>query len=526
MNGKAIFAALFIAILATTAAFASPATATSTQQNEAAPQRQMAMTIPGSLLYDVNGTLMAWINASGHVIITTNIAGFHSYSINVNKLYIGAKISVAAHDINVSTSTGIVTATIAVNAMLVIDVNIDVNGTANVFYNKWNSSTSWDAKWLIPTGTTKNFSIPFPAIESVDPVTHTGSANPLTIKFTDANDTWTGTNYVVNHVQWDFSAWLRNRIQGALNSVWSKVSTALQDLNIPGIQGGFNVVKCVGKIDVWKTSGTSPDNILLMAGGFIDLVVDFAVVGHGGISGYSDALHMYVNIQYDINVFAELGLYLGLAVTSNWEVKTADSGGQWSLNTYEIQVPENATIVWKKVGVIVYYGSYAHQIDVTGGGAQGSTHFGGSTMFFVDYGWDGVPDFATNGTGEPDQLVDHTGAVTGTGGIRNVTLSKVSLGDWVYFKLAVPDGYTVKAVWKVDSGTRTPVNATQYWSATGVLYVCDDPAYTYTVELSPLTSPSGLPTMLLIVSALGAIIVVAGLMFMRKRSGSKAVSIK
>jgi hypothetical protein len=525
LNSKVLFAAVFIAMLATTAAYASPAVATSAPQNESAPQRQMTLSIPGSLLYDVNGTLIAWVNASGHAVISSNIPGLHSYSVTINKLYIGVRISAAVHNINVSTSTGIVTGDIAINARLVIKVDMNLNGTAILQDVDQSFSTTWFAELLIPTGTTKNFSIPFPAIESIDPTSGTGSPDPIKIKFTDDNDTWTGTKYVVNHVQWDFSNWLQNKIQDGLNSVWGKAATALQQANIPGIQGGFSVVNCVGKIDLWKTSGTSPDNILLMAGGFINLLIDFSVVGNGHLS-FSAGGNTYT-VNYDINFFAEFGLYLGLAVTSDWQFRTAEAGGDWSLNEYVVQVPENATLVWKKVGVIVYYGSYATQVDVTGGASQGSTHFGGSTMFFVDYGWDGVPDFATNGTGQPVHLPDETGTTSGSGTSRTVNLStKNSTGTWIYFELDVT-GYAVVDVKRNDGVT---LNATQYWVFTdglgnGMLYVCDDPAYSYTVELTPLTA-GGLPMSLLLIGAVAVVAVVAGLLVLTRRKSSSSVSIK
>jgi hypothetical protein len=177
--------------------------------------------------------------------------------------------------------------------------------------------------------------------------------------------------------------------------------------------------------------------------------------------------------------------------------------------------------VKRNVTVIVYFGSPAHGIDVTAGGQRGNTTAGGGTLFFVDYGWDGVPDFETDG-GSMTQLGNATGTVTGTGTSRTVTITKGS-GTWVYFNLDIT-GYGIKDVKRNDGVT---LNATQYWVNNGVLYVCDDPAYSYTVELIG-GAGGGLSTgtLLLVGGAAAVIVIVALVVVMRRRSGSSGVSVK
>jgi hypothetical protein len=526
LNIKVLFAALFIVVLSTTAAYASPATATANPEISSAPRQNGApgLTIPSSLTYDVNGTLIAWVNATGHAVITSNYPGFSSFNFTIEQLYAMARISAELSNININTSTGIVNGNIDINARVVVKIVVYINSTSPTsFFYDHTASSSWPVKWVLPWGDTKNFTIPWAAF-SIDP-TNPGSttADTVPIRFVDANKTMFSTSYTVEHRQWDFSTWLQNKIQTGLNDVWGKVLGALQNANIPGFQGGFNVVRCKGQVDVWKTNGTNPDHALLMASGVIDLLIDFSMVGHGTVS-FSYLGHAYT-LHYDINVFVEFGLYFSLTVTSNWQVVTAQTGGHYSYNDVLVQVPINATLVWRKVGVIVYYGSPAHGISVTGGTSWGNTTYGGQVLFFVDYGWDGTPDFATNGTGQPLHLPDLVGSVTGSGTTRTVTLTKGS-GSWGYFNLDT-SGYAIVSVKRSDGVT---LNASQYWQyqdliGNRMLYVCDDPAYSYTIEMTPLTTLGGLPMPLLIVAALAVVVVVAGLLVLRSRKAS-SVSIK
>jgi hypothetical protein len=484
------------------------------------------LAIPSSLTYDVNGTLIAWINVTGHAVITSNFPGVSYFNFTIKQLYAMARLSAELSNIIINTSTGVVTGTLDVNARVVVKIEVYVNSTIPTTYFLDHMVTEhWPVRWMIPWGSTRNFTIPWASF-SLDP-TAPGSTAAATvpIRFVDANKTMWSTDYTVDHVQWDFSSWLRNKIQSGLNEVWGKVLGVLQNANIPGFQGGFNVVRCKGQVDVWKTSGTSPDNVLLMASGVIDLLIDFSVVGNGHVS-FTYNYNSYT-LNYDVNFFAEFGLYFALAVTSNWQVLTADSGGHYSYNEFTVQVPDNATLVWRKVGVIVYYGTPAHGIGVTGGTSWGNSTFGGRTLFFVDYGWDGVPDFATNGTGQPAHLPDETGTTSGSGTTRTVNLkTKGTTGTWIYFKLDTT-GYAVNSVKRSDGVT---LNATQYWVFTdglgnGMLYVCDDPAYSYTVELTPLTA-GGLPMSLLLIGAVAVVAVVAGLLVLTRRKSSSSVSIK
>ena len=529
MNSKVLFAALFIAILATTTAYASPATATANPESSSSPQRNMGpgLTIPSSLTYDVNGTLIAWINATGHAVITSNFPGFSSYNLTIKQIYVMARLSAGLSNIVINSSLGTVSGDLDINARIVVKISVYLNKTTpDTFSVDKIVTAQMPVRSFIPWGSTKNYSIPWPSF-SLDPTHPNGTdAANVPIRFVDANKTMWSTQYAVDHMQWDFSAWLRNKIQGTLNDVWGKALGALQNANIPGFQGGFNVVRCKGQVDVWKTSGTNPDNVLLMAGGVIDLLIDFSVVGNGHVS-FGSGGHTYT-VNYDINFFVEFGLYFSLAVTSDWQIATSQNGGNYTYNDVLVQIPINATLTWRKIGVIVYYGSPAHGIGVTGGTSWGNTTYGGQTLFFVDYGWDGTPDFATNGTGQPVHLPDDTGTATGTGASRTVTLkTKGTAGSWVYFKLDTT-GYAIASIKRSDDVT---LNATQYWIyqdeiGNRMLYVCDDPAYSYTVELTPLTTVGGLPMPILIIGALAVVVVVAGLLALTRRKSSSKVSIK
>jgi hypothetical protein len=194
------------------------------------------------------------------------------------------------------------------------------------------------------------------------------------------------------------------------------------------------------------------------------------------------------------------------------------------MNTLTVLVPQNATLVRKNVTVIVYYGSPPHGCDVTGGASRGNFTVGGQVLFFVDYGWNGTPDFLTNGT-TADQLTNAHGTVTGSGNTRTVTLSKG--GSWIYFDLDI-SGYTVKDVKRNDGVT---LNVTQYWTYNGttgnkMLYVVDDPAYQYTVEL--IGGPGGglTTTLLLGIGVVAVIAVLALVVLVRRRSSSSGVSVK
>jgi hypothetical protein len=367
--------------------------------------------------------------------------------------------------------------------------------------------------------------IPFPTF-TMDPTAGTGSPDPLNVNFdTTHNSSWLGTQYTVNHRVWDFSAWLKTRVQSGLDEVWGKVMAHVPQ-SIPGLQGGFNVVKAVGRVELWKTSGTTPDNILLAASGIIDLLIDWSLVGHGSAT-ISPSGHTYT-LTYDVHFAAEIGLQLALLVNSNWQVETAASGGNYTMNTLTVLVPQNATLVRKNVTVIVYFGSPAHGCDVTGGVSRGNSTVGGQVLFFVDYGWDGTPDFRTDGT-TASQLPNAHGTATGSGNTRTVSLNKAT-GDWIYFNLDI-SGYTVKDVKRNDGVT---LNGTQYWAYNGslgssMLYVVDDPAYQYTVELigGSTGGLGGLGTSTIIIIGAVAVIAVLALVFIvRRRSGSSGVSVK
>jgi hypothetical protein len=95
------------------------------------------------------------------------------------------------------------------------------------------------------------------------------------------------------------------------------------------------------------------------------------------------------------------------------------------------------------------------------------------------------------------------------------------------FKLTVPAGYFVTGVQKNDGSTTTTVNATQWYTTYGVLYVCDDPAYTYTVNLTSTSGAGGLPTSLILIGAVAVVVVAGALVVLtRRKSSSKGVSIK
>jgi hypothetical protein len=200
----------------------------------------------------------------------------------------------------------------------------------------------------------------------------------------------------------------------------------------------------------------------------------------------------------------------------------------YTYNNFTILVPENATLVRRKVGVIFYYNtgsSTASGIDVTGGKSWGNKTVDGQVLFFVDYGWTGVPDFATNGTGQPATISNDTSTVSGTGYTRTVTIGNKSAGSWIYFNLDVT-GYTVKSITRSDG---TTLNVTQYWAyndslGNKMLYVCDDPAYSYNVQFVGSSGPS--MTILLGAAVIVVIAMLGVVVYLRRRSGSSGVSVK
>jgi hypothetical protein len=382
-------------------------------------------------------------------------------------------------------------------------------------------SDNWTASFFIPYGTNnKTFTGLFPSFGPEQTDSSTAKADPLKINFTNQNVTTGGIQHpTVHHIQWDFSKWMEQKVNNTLNGIWSNFATNASAY-IPGLQGGFNVVTSVGRVDIWKGNGTdvhsNPVNdILLAASELINLLVKFSIVGQGTLN-----LQNY-SATYNLNFHATFGLYLALTVTTDY-FRTHNILGDNTIKTFLIQVPENATLVWRNVTVIVYFGSpEAHGIDVTAGGQRGNTTAGGGMLFFVDYGWDGAPDFATDGT-SMTQLANATGTVSGTGTTRTVTVTK-GAGTWVYFNLDVT-GYGIKDVKRNDGVT---LNATQYWVNNGVIYVCDDPAYSYTVELIG-GAAGGLSTgtLLLVSGAAAVIVIVALVVVMRRRSVASGVSVK
>jgi hypothetical protein len=528
LNRRIFFAALFIAIMAMSATYASPAAATA--NSSLAPQRNTApftLTLPPSMNYTIDGTLIAYVDASGYLLVTTNIPGFESINVTIRELYLGIKITVFCNKIQVNATTGKGGADVNVIADLTGRVNLYASiGNNNVSkidsINKHHSELL-RSSFFVPYGTNKTLTGLFPSFGPEETDSSTASADPLKINFTNQNVTSDGIQYsTVRHIQWDFSTWMEQKVNNTLNGLWSNFASDASAY-IPGLQGGFNVVTSVGRVDIWKGNGTdvhsNPVNdILLAASELINLLVKFSIVGQGTMN-LNVQNHNY-SATYNINFHATFGLYFALTVTTDY-FRTNNILGNNTIKTFLIQVPENSTLVWRNVTVIVYFGSPAHRVDVTAGGQRGNTTAGGGTLFFVDYGWDGVPDFATDGVGMT-QLGNATGTVTGTGTSRTVTITKGS-GTWVYFNLDIT-GYGIKDVKRDDGVT---LNATQYWVNNGMLYVCDDPAYSYTVELIG-GAAGGLSTgtLLLVGGAAAVIVIVALVVVMRRRSGTAGVSVK
>lgn len=526
MNRKAIFAALFIAIMVMSATYASPAAAipqrSSTPNSNLAP----ALTLVPSLNYTIDGTLIAYVDASGYLLVTTNFQALKSINVTIRQLYLGIKITVSCNKITVDPTTGKGGANVNVTADLTAKVNLYASiGSSN--YSKIvgigkHYTTLLRSTFFVPFGTNKSFTGLFPSFGPEQTDSSTAKADPLQIHFANNNVTSDGIQYsTIRHTQWDFSKWMEQKVNSTLNSIWGNVASNVSTV-IPGIQGGFNVVTSVGRVDIWKGNGTdvnsNPVNdILLAASALINLLVKFSVVGQGTFS--FTALGQSYSANYNLNFHATFGLYFALTVTTEY-FSTHNLLGNNEINTFTIIVPENATLVKRNVTVIVYFGSPAHGIDVTAGGQRGNTTAGGARLFFVDYGWDGTPDFATDGT-NMIPLSNATGTVSGAGTTRTVTITK-GTGAWVYFNLDVT-GYGIKDVKRNDGVT---LNATQYWTNNGVLYVCDDPAYTYTVDL--IGAPTGgLPmTTIIIIGAIAVVIVLAAIIVLRKRSSSSGVSVK
>jgi len=534
MNRNILFAVVIIALLATSAAVSiAPATPSSLERSTT-PQQSKApvITIPATMKYEINGTLLAWIDLSGYALLNTNINQFKSLNITIREFYIGIKVTVSCTNITVDSITGVGSATVNVTARLVgrMNIYVNLNGTqVTTFIDNVDEydSLAWNAKWFVPWGDTKNFTAPIPVIGPEQANSSTANPDPLKIVFTSANVTSDSIQYAtIRHVQWDFSDWMRNKLQSALDQLWGSVGSVIPPEILSNLLGGFNVVRSIGKIDLWlanATVGATPvRNVLLMAGGLINLLVRWSLLGSGSFAASIPHIGSF-NVDYDVNLAAEGGLIFALSVTSDY-YRTHNLIGDNKINTFTVKVPENGTLTWKKIGVIVYYGSPAHNIEVTGGTSWGYYQYptGDDKLFFVDYGWDGVPDFATNGTGDPTQI--NVGNVTGTthSGTRwTVNLDKAT--GWIYFDLNVPHGYTVRSITKDGSALGT----TQYWVENGVLYVCDDPTSSYVIDFVS-GAPGGAELTLFIYVGIAAValIAVAAFVFMRRRSVSSTVTVK
>nr|MDO8099577.1 hypothetical protein [Candidatus Njordarchaeota archaeon] len=544
MKNRVFLTAIFIAVLATSVTFVSPSTATpySSPAATTSPQRENApigLTIPtNNVTYEVNGTFYAWVNVTSFEIFVnaTNLPGFSSVNITVPEFYIGIRISVGAKNVTFSINSTDPTKSYVQGT---VDVNVQVTGRAKVYFNVTSgpptfdssftntASGSWTGKWFIPWGTTKNFTMPFPFFD-LDPSAPNATTADADagIKFTNANLTSSDTSWTVTHTQWDFSAWLRNKVNSTLNGLAGEAMQQILAAGIPGISMGFTVPTSVGMVDLWKANATTPDteipNVLLMASGLINLLVRYYLVGHGTFSGNIGGT--IASVTYDINVGADFGMFFSLIVASDLGHQVLNN---YEINTFLVQVPENATLTWRKIGVIVYYGSPAHDCDVTGGESQGYWSYpdGEHKLFFVDYGWDGTPDFATNGSAQV--AIGHpTATITGTTFPFTVQLDKSASG-WIYFSLQLPSGTSESdiTVKRTDGATTTTVNSTQYWidPNSHILYVCDDPTYRYTVELIGGAGTS-LLTMMVLAGAI-AVVVFAVALVVLKRRGAKPTNV-
>jgi hypothetical protein len=481
-----------------------------------------------SLNYTIDGTLIAYVDASGYLLVTTNIQGLNTINITIRQLYLGIKITVSCSHINVNWTSETGSANVNVTADLVGKVNLYASIGSNNNYSKIEAfskhySENLNSTFFIPVGTSRTFTGLFPTFGSADTDNSTAQANPLQLRFADNNVTSDGIEYTtIHHTQWDFGNWMQQKVNSTLNDIWGKFASNASKY-IPGIQGGFNVVTSVGRIDIWKGNGTDTlgapvYNILLAASALINLLVKFSVVGKGTLNLSIQGTKYTAN--YNLNFQATFGLYFALTVTTDY-FRTHNLLGNNVINTFTITVPENATLVERNVTVIVYFGSpTADAIDVTAGGQRGNATYNGARLFFIDYGWTGVPTFATDGT-NLYQLNNATGTVTGTGTTRIVTVTKAS-GTWIYFDLDVT-GYGVKDVKRSDGVT---LNSTQYWTNNGALYVCDDPAYSYTVDLIGAQSSGFTIQTLLLIAGVIAVIAIIAVVYIRRRSGSSGVSVK
>jgi len=546
LNNRVFLAAIFIAVLATSATFVSPSIATpySSPAATTSPQRENApdvLTIPtNNVTYEVNGTFYAWVNVTSFniVVSASGLPGFNSINITVPEFYIGIRISVGAKNI-------IFNLTDPENAYVQgdVSVNAEVTGRAKVYFNVTSgpptsegsfyhtASRNWTGRWFIPWGTTKNFTMPFPFFDLDPELPDSTPANASAgIKFTNENLTSSDTSWTVTHTSWNFSTWLQNKVNSTLNGLAGDAMAQILAAGIPGISMGFTVPTSVGMVDLWKANatkdGTTIPNVLLMAGALVNLLVKYYLVGHGTFTGSIGGTT--ASVTYDIGVGADFGMFFSLIVASSLGHQVLSN---YEINTFLVQVPENATLTWRKIGVIVYYGSPAHGCDVTGGVAQGTASTGGGgTLFFVDYGWDGTPDFAANGT--YGALTDYvpighpTATVSGTTFPFTVTLDKTP-GEWLYFSLPLPSGTNESSI-IVKRQDGSTVNSTQYWIQGNVLYVCDDPTYTYTVQLvSGAGLGAGLTTFLIVGAAAVVVVLVLALVFMRRRGGKPtSVAIK
>jgi hypothetical protein len=532
------FSAFLIAVIVASAALNSATAAVSSVQETSPLERSNpapALTIATSLHYEINGSLYAWVNLTGHALITTNLAGYETINVTIRQLYLGFRVWLTCADINVNSTTGQGTANVTIGARVVGKVNIylQVGSQTETILNSVDksSTTTLNASLFVPWGTTNNFILPMPSFAPEQTDNSTADPSPVSIEITNENITSDSIlSSTVRHVQFKFDDWLLKRVNDTINDLWGRTSNATTDN--PQSEAMKVIpppypITTIGRIDLWKgnattTEGKQVDNLLLMAGTVVNLVI-----GWDWVRTY-DATGIYQGTAYNAHIIldlhANLGILYTLSVTTDYF--RHKSWGDAEIATFDVQVPENATLRWRKIGVIVYYGSPALDCDVTGGESQGywAEPDGQHKLFFVDHGWDGTPDFATNGTVEVP--IGHpTPTVSGSSPKFTVQLDKTA-GGWIYFSVRLPSGTSESNV-TVTRSDGVTVNATQYWITNKYLYVCDDPTYTYTVEIAGAGGGISLTTILIVGGAALALVAILAVVLMRKKGGKpNSVSIK